>query len=117
MKISYAVAATFLALSSSAAFAQTTTIIEERRAPSVGGVVGGVVDTAISVPGAVIDFVTGQRPTRSVRVERQIVVGEPLPETVEIVAIPEHREYSYAYVNDRRVIVEPRTRRVVRVLD
>jgi len=31
--------------------------------------------------------------------------------------VPQHTEYRYAVVNDRRVIVEPRTRRVIRILD
>jgi len=46
-----------------------------------------------------------------------VVVGEPLPPTVELRTVPRHAEYRYAVVNDRRVIVEPRTRRVVRILD
>lgn len=107
-------------LSTMVAMAQTT-VIEERRAPApgetVGSAVGGVVDSAISVPGAVINFVTGAPTRRSVRVEREIVVGEPLPTEVEVTVIPEHRDYAYAYVNERRVIVEPRTRRIVRIID
>jgi len=31
--------------------------------------------------------------------------------------VPRHAEYHYAVVNDRRVIVEPRTRRVIRVIE
>jgi hypothetical protein len=54
---------------------------------------------------------------RSVVVREQIVVGEPLPTTVELRTVPQHTEYRYAVVNDRRVIVEPRTRRVIRILD
>ena len=46
-----------------------------------------------------------------------LVVGEPLPPTVELRTVPQHAEYNYAVVNDRRVIVEPRTRRVVRIID
>jgi hypothetical protein len=46
-----------------------------------------------------------------------VVVGEPLPPTVHLRTVPRHTEYRYAVVNDRRVIVEPRTRRVVRILD
>ena len=47
----------------------------------------------------------------SVTVRERIVVGEPLPETVVLRPVPSHTEYRYAVVNDRRVIVEPRTRR------
>ena len=102
------------------AMAQTT-VIEERTRPagpaeSVGSAAGGVVDSAIAVPGAVVKWITGQ-PARSVRIERQVVVGEPLPDTVVIRPVPEHREYSYAVVNDRRLIVEPRTRKVIRIIE
>jgi hypothetical protein len=31
--------------------------------------------------------------------------------------VPSHAEYNYAVVNERRVIVEPRTRRVVKIID
>jgi hypothetical protein len=37
--------------------------------------------------------------------------------TVHVYEIPRHRDYAYAYVNERRVIVEPRTRKVVRVIE
>ena len=45
-------------------------------------------------------------------VRERVVVGEPLPPTVELRTVPSHTEYRYAVVNDRRVIVEPRTRKV-----
>ena len=46
------------------------------------------------------------------------MVGEPLPPTVELRTVPSHSEYnSYAVVNDRRVIVEPRTRKIVKIID
>jgi hypothetical protein len=82
----------------------------------VGGVVGGTVGAAVEFPGDVLGFVTGH-PRRYDRVQEEIVVGEPLPRTVHVYAIPKHRDYAYAYVNDRRVIVNPGTRRVVRVVE
>ncbi|MGY3648365.1 hypothetical protein ACVWW2_003656 [Bradyrhizobium sp. LM4.3] len=53
----------------------------------------------------------------SVVVEDRVVVGEPLPPTVVLRPVPNYTEYRYAVVNDRRVIVEPRTRRVVKIID
>ena len=47
----------------------------------------------------------------------RVVVGEPLPPTVELRTVPSHTEYRYAVVNDRRVIVEPRTRKVIKIID
>jgi hypothetical protein len=80
----------------------------------VGGTVGAAVGAAVEIPNAVI---TGLPRERSVVVKERVVVGEPLPATVELRPVPEYTEYRYAVVNDRRVIVEPRTRRVVKIID
>src|SRR5262249_7410569 len=82
----------------------------------VGGIVGGTVGAAAELPGDVLGFVTGH-PRRYERVDEEIVVGRPLPHTVHVYEIPRHREYVYAYVNDRRVLVEPHTRRIVRIVE
>jgi hypothetical protein len=82
----------------------------------VGGIVGGTVGAAVELPGDVLGFVTGH-PRRYERVDEEIVVGRPLPREVHVYEIPRHREYVYAYVNDRRVLVDPRTRRIVRVVE
>jgi hypothetical protein len=83
---------------------------------AVGGIVGGTVGAAVQLPADVITAVTGVRGP-SVRVEERIVVGEPLPPRVAVVAVPSHRDYSYAIVNDRRVIVEPRTRKIIHIIE
>lgn len=82
----------------------------------VGGVIGGTVGAAVELPGDVLGFVTGH-PRRYDRVRERIVVGEPLPHAVHVYEIPSHREYVYAYVNDTRVLVDPRTRRVIRIIE
>jgi hypothetical protein len=61
--------------------------------------------------------ITGLPRDRSVVVRERVVVGEPLPDTVVLRPVPSHAEYNYAVVNERRVIVEPRTRRVVKIID
>jgi hypothetical protein len=80
----------------------------------VGGTVGAAVGAAVEIPNAVITSIPRDR---SVVVREEVVVGQPLPPTVALRTVPRHTEYRYAVVNDRRVIVEPRTRRVVRILD
>ena len=62
-----------------------------------------------------ISSVQGER-TPSVVVRERVVVGEPLPPTVELRPVPNHTEYRYAAVNDRRVLVEPRTRKVIKII-
>jgi hypothetical protein len=115
-------------LASSAAFAQSTTATGAREGARTGGAVGGpvgevvggtvgaAVGLGLEIPNAVITSIQGER-APSVTVRERIVVGEPLPPRVKLRAVPRHSEYRYAVVNDRRVIVEPRTRRVIRIID
>jgi hypothetical protein len=82
----------------------------------VGGTVGAAVGAGLEIPNAVITSVQGER-APSVTVRERVVVGEPLPEVVELRPVPRHTEYRYAIVNDRRVIVEPRTRKIIKIID
>ncbi|MFL6837586.1 MAG: DUF1236 domain-containing protein [Bradyrhizobium sp.] len=113
-------------LASSTAFAQSTTAtgaasgaraggeIAGPVGEIVGGTVGAAVGAGLEIPNAVISSIPRER---SVVVRERVVVGEPLPPTVELRTVPSHTEYRYAVVNDRRVIVEPRTRRVIKIID
>jgi hypothetical protein len=83
---------------------------------AVGGTVGAAVGTAVAIPDAVLTSVRGER-VPSVVVHERVAVGEPLPETVVLQEVPRYREYRYAVVNDQRVIVDPRTRRIIRVVE
>jgi hypothetical protein len=82
----------------------------------VGGTVGAAVGTAVEPPAEVRTYVTREK-VPSVRVTERVVVGEPLPATVELRPIPSHKEYVYAVVNDQRVIVEPRSRKVIQIIE
>jgi hypothetical protein len=115
-------------LSSGAAFAQSTTVegaANGARAGGdvggpigamVGGTVGAVVGAGLEIPNAVITSVEGER-APSVVVRERVVVGEPLPPQVELRPVPRYTEYRYAVVNDRRVIVDSRTRRVIKIIE
>ena len=115
-------------LASTAAFAQSTTAtgaVNGARAGGevagpvgeiVGGTVGAAIGAGLEIPNAVITSIQGER-APSVTVRERVVVGEPLPPTVELRPVPRYSEYRYAVVNDRRVIVNPGTRRVVRVVE
>lgn len=82
----------------------------------VGGTVGAAVGTAVAIPDAVLGSVRAER-VPSVTVRERVVVGEPLPDAVVLRPVPNYTEYDYAVVNDQRVIVDPRTRRVIRVVE
>jgi hypothetical protein len=51
----------------------------------------------------------------SVTIEKDVVVGDPLPDTVELVEVPKHKKYRFAYVNKKRVLVDSDSRKVIKV--
>lgn len=51
----------------------------------------------------------------SVAFEGDVAVGTVLPETVEVIEVPAYRDYGYVMLNDRRVLVDRGSRKVVRV--
>jgi len=86
----------------------------------IGGLVGGTVGLATGLAEGITDDVIGVvrvAPAPNVVVEERVAVGEPLPPRVRLYAVPHYARYRYAVVNDERVIVDPRTRRVIRVVE
>lgn len=92
----------------------------------IGAVVGGVAGAAAGAaltPDETIRvrrYVVTQR-APSVRVRENVTVGYRLPARVSYRPLPPdlglRREYGYTIVNDRPVLVEPRTREVVYIYD
>lgn len=97
-----------------------------------GAIVGGPVGAAVGgIAGAVAGgLAEGTRPqfreyvvTRrhnSYAYEGDVVVGTVLPRSVTYYEVPDrfgNTEYRYTVVNDRTVLVEPRSRRVVQIID
>ncbi len=123
------IAAALLMVSGSA-FAQSSTVTGAAGGAATGAIVGGPVGAAVGgivggVAGSVIDpppqkVVTyvqqAPAPGTRVVVKEKVVVGQPLPETVVVTPIPDEPKYSYAIVNDERVIVEPSSRKVIQVI-
>ncbi|HZH52960.1 MAG TPA: DUF1236 domain-containing protein [Microvirga sp.] len=99
-----------------------------------GAVVGGPVGAAVGgIAGAaaggiltaeeenrVRTFVVAQR-RPSIRVQEEVVVGQPLPSRVRVYPVPPtvglQNPYGYTIVNDRTVLVDPQTREVVEIID
>lgn len=80
----------------------------------VGAVVGGTIGVAAEPPAEVRTFVM-QEPMASATVQAEIVEGQPLASNIVIKPVPKYPQYAYAVVNNRRVIVEPKTRQVIKV--
>lgn len=98
-----------------------------------GAIVGGPVGAAVgAVGGAVVggiadtqrprfrEYVVRERPA-SVRVEQEVRVGSTLPSSgVRYYEVPAEygvKEYRYTVVNDRTVLVDPRSHRIVQVIE
>jgi hypothetical protein len=82
---------------------------------AVGSVIGGAIGVIEPAPPPVVTYVERER-IPSVVVHEKIAIGEPLPETVIIHKVPQHDDYAYAVVNNQRVIVEPSSRKVIKIL-
>lgn len=110
-----AIAATTLGLLASGAYAQQGTVNGAAGGAVTGAIVGTVLDPP---PQKVMTYVQEQpMPDEPVMVQEKVVVGQPLPQTVRVVEVPDNPKYGYAIVNHERVIVEPSSRKVIRVVE
>jgi Protein of unknown function (DUF1236) len=118
MKLFYVAAAAAALFATSAAYAQNTggTVGGAVGGAAVGAVVGGPVGAVV---GGAVGAITGSTlpPQPSVVYQGPVVVGESLPDTVTYYPVPEYDSYSYAVINNRRVIVDRHTHRVMRVIE
>jgi hypothetical protein len=103
------------ALGGAAAGAATGAVVGGPVGAAVGGVIGGAVGSQ-ALPPTSCSYVV-QQDVPVAHIEQRVVVGEPLPETVELHAIPDTQAYVFADVNDQRLIVDPRTHVVLEVVD
>jgi len=100
-----------------------------RAAGPIGAIVGGTVGAAAGTVGGILGVDTRPRFREYVVRERhpsytyreEIRVGAVLPESgvtyYEVPAEYKAPGYRYTIVNDRPVLVEPRTRRIVEIID
>ena len=95
----------------------------------IGAIIGGAVGAATGTVGGILgiddrprfrEYVVRER-RPSYRYNEDLRVGMVLPESgvTYYDMPPEYRapDYRYTYVNDRAVIVDPRTRRVIDIID
>jgi len=94
---------------------------DNRAAGGMGGAVGGAaVGAVVGGPvGAGVGAIVGSNlpPQPSVVYSQPVVVGQELPQTVTVYPVPQYQQYDYTIINNHRVIIDPRTRRIVRVVD
>jgi hypothetical protein len=101
----------------------------DRAAGPLGAVVGGTVGAVAGTIGGILgvedrprfrEYVVHER-VPSYRYDSDFRVGAVLPESgvtyYDVPADYHVRDYRYAYVNDHAVLVDPRTRRIVQIID
>ena len=101
----------------------------DRAAGPLGAIVGGTVGAVAGTVGGILGvedrprfrtYVVEQR-LPSYRYESDFIVGATLPENgITYYDIPGEyhvQGYRYAYVNDHAVLVDPRTHRIVQIID
>jgi Protein of unknown function (DUF1236) len=89
---------------------------------AVGGVAGAAVGGALTADqSAKVKTYVVKEKRPSVKVTEKVVVGETLPSSVQFYAIPAdvgvQTQYRYTVVNDRTVLVDPGTRKVIQVIE
>lgn len=97
-----------------------TRIIAALAAVAAFGALGAgqvLAQDVIVVPDDVDSYVTEQSADEDVVLDDDFAVGDELPDTVVVRKVPKYDDYSYAVVNKRRVIIEPSTRRIIKVYD
>ena len=72
-------------------------------------------EDVIVVPGEVDSYVAEQPFDESSTYDEDVVVGDTLPDSVVVHQVPDYDDYSYAVVKRQRVVIEPRTRKVIKV--
>ncbi len=119
MKVYMLATVAALALAPAAAFAQGSTVGGAVGGAAVGAVVGGPVGAVVGAgvggamgaaaepPKEVVTYVQREEiPAQSVTVREEIVVGKPIPATVQLRPVPNHAQFRYAFANKERVIVD-----------
>jgi len=71
----------------------------------------------VVVPDPVTTWVTEQPMDGDVTIDGDVVIGDTLPDKVVIKNVQDHDDFGYAVVNKKRYIVEPKTRKVVKIID
>jgi Protein of unknown function (DUF1236) len=56
-----------------------------------------------------------EQPGESIVIDEDVAVGAVLPKTVKVIEVPKFKKYRFAIVNNKRVIIEPRTRKVIAI--
>ncbi|EBA08911.1 DUF1236 domain-containing protein [Sagittula stellata] len=95
--------------------AATAALLVGGPAAVAAGVVLGAAGGAAATPAETTVTYVSQNPVEPVYLNGEVVVGAGIPDGVTLYDVPE-ADYTYAYVNDAPVIVNPENRRIVYIV-
>ena len=73
-------------------------------------------DTVVVKP-EVDTWVMKQKSEPGISIDAGIAIGSPLPDNVTVMAVPDYDDYGYVVVNKKRVLVEKKSRKVIKVYE
>lgn len=77
-----------------------------------------VVPTSRPPSKVVVEYVNAQpAPANPVQLTEAVNVGNAVPDNLVLSPVPDSPEYSFLFVNQQRLIVDSRTRNILRILD
>lgn len=82
---------------------------------AVGAVAGAATGVAATPPKKVTTYVV-QHPSQEVTLGSEVKVGTVVPSSVTLTAVP-NTQYAYVYTNNTPVIVNPHTRKIIKVIN
>lgn len=71
----------------------------------------------VVIPDTVTTYVTEQPMDDATVIDGDVNVGTALPDTVVVRNVPDNDGFAYAVVNKHRVIVQPATRKVIKIVE
>jgi hypothetical protein len=80
------------------------------------GIAPALADTNITISPTVDAWVT-QQSDSGATYEGDLVVGTEMPGTVTYVDVPDSPDVAFVYVNKKRVLVDKKSRKVVKIYD
>jgi Protein of unknown function (DUF1236) len=118
MKSIVAVFALSGALVAGAAFAQTSSATPPAKSPGVSS--SSMAEPLTSAQMKTVKDYAMKHKHASMKIDESVKVGSTLPSSVEFYAVegaPTVSKYKYTIVNDKTVLVDPSTRKVVEIIE
>jgi len=82
----------------------------------IGGVAGAVAGAVIDPPAEVKTYITTTE-VAPVTHTGELIVGRPLPGTVQVYEVPKYEKYRWTFIDGKRVLIDTSSRNVVAIIE